>query len=647
MSTGPRRLAAIMFTDLVGFTRLGQRDEEEALRLRKEHQTLVRPLFERHGGREVKSLGDGFLVEFPSAVESVRCAVEIQEAVAQRNSLPGSKGRIVLRIGVHVGDVVGEGDDIVGDAVNIASRIEPLAAPGGICVSGPVFDQVRNKLHLPLEKLASPRLKNVEFPLDIYRVVLSGDAVHPPVQAAESGLNLRLAVLPFANLSSDVNDEYFADGMTEEIISTIAAISGLKVISRTSAMKYKNTERTLPEIGRELNVGSVVEGSVRKAGGKVRISVQLVDARTDEHLWANQYDRELKDIFAIQAEIATQTAASLKVTLLPAEARRIATKPSVDPEVHALYLRGRFYANKRTEQGLNKSIDYFHQALERDPTYARAYAGVADAYIPLGYYCYLAPSVAMPRARAAAEAALQVDPILAEAKACLGAVKWLYEWDHAGAEKEFRSALRTDPGYTRGQQLLAELLIALGRFDEARSELKQALDIDPLSLSVNLAEVQRLYLARQYDAAIDQSLKQSEMDPNYFPAHLFRGMVLGQQHRFSEAIGELEAARTLSNGSGWAVATLGEVYALAGERGRAEALLRELEGRSMREYISQLLVAGIFVGLGDPDRAIACLERAVADRDPNLIRLGFDPYFDGLRSDSRFQDALRRVGLGR
>lgn len=306
-----RRLAAIMFTDMVGFTRLGQRDEEEALGLRKEHQSLLRPLFAAHGGREVKTLGDGFLVEFPSAVESVRCAVEIQEAVGRRNSLPSSKERMVLRVGIHVGDIVDEAGDIVGDAVNVASRIEPLTEPGGICVSGPVFDQVRNKLRLPIEKIGPRNLKNVEFPVDIYRVMLSGNAARLPSPVIEADSRLRMAVLPFANHSLDASDEYFADGLTDELISRSSQIPSLRVIARTSVRQYKDSAKPIRDVGQELGVGLVLEGSVRKAGNRVRITVQLVDARSEEHLWSSRYDRPFDDIFAIQDDIAGQVSASI------------------------------------------------------------------------------------------------------------------------------------------------------------------------------------------------------------------------------------------------------------------------------------------------------------------------------------------------
>jgi len=354
-----------MFTDLVGFTKLGQRDEDAALRLRKEHQALLRPLFAAHGGREVKSLGDGFLVEFPSAVESVRCAVAIQEALATRNSLSTSEEHIVLRVGIHVGDIVHEGDDIVGDAVNVASRIEPLAEPGGIAVSGSVFEQVRNKLKFPLEKVGPRHLKNVEYPVDVYRVVLSGVAAPPPARRPSSDASLRLAVLPFANLSPNADDEYFADGLTDELISQVSRIPSLRVIARTSVIRYKASPKSIREVGQDLGVGLAVEGSVRKAGNRIRITVQLVDTSSEEPLWSSRYDRPLDDIFSIQDDIASQVASSISGHLA---SRGVTTVVPVvrgspdtsDLESYAQFLRGRkLLSEKASEATLRQALGLF------------------------------------------------------------------------------------------------------------------------------------------------------------------------------------------------------------------------------------------------------------------------------------------------
>lgn len=299
-----RRLAAIMFTDMVGFTTLAQRDESVALRLLEEQRALLRPLFAEHGGTIVKTLGDGFLVEFSSAVESVRCAQKIQTAMAQRNATASATERFSLRVGIHLGDVVAQDGDIVGDAVNVASRIEPLAEPGGICVTEQVIDQIRSKLGVRGQKLVAPPLKHVAEPVHVYRLEQEAGGPSSPSRNGTPGPYLRLAVLPIASLSADPGDERFADGLTEELISRLAQSTALRVLARTTVMPYKNAGKGIREIGRELAVGSILEGSVRRAANAIRITVQLIDAGSEEHLWAGRFDRELTDVFAVQDEIA-------------------------------------------------------------------------------------------------------------------------------------------------------------------------------------------------------------------------------------------------------------------------------------------------------------------------------------------------------
>jgi adenylate cyclase len=301
---GARRLAAIVFTDIVGFATMAQADEAAALRLLDEQRALLRPLVSEHGGRVIKTLGDGFLLEFPSAVESVRCARKIQDTFHQRNESAEAHRKIVLRVGIHVGDILGDGEDIAGDAVNVAARLEPLADPGGICVSGQVIDHIRNKLPVAWQQLAAPRLKNIEAPIQVYRLHAPSDGAVAEAPGPRAGSYVRMAVLPFASLSPDPSDEFFADGLTEEVITRIAQGTVLRVVARTSVMQYKGARKGIREIGRELGVGSILEGSVRRSANTVRITVQLVDAVSEEHLWAGRFDRELTDIFALQDEIA-------------------------------------------------------------------------------------------------------------------------------------------------------------------------------------------------------------------------------------------------------------------------------------------------------------------------------------------------------
>ncbi|MGA7924097.1 MAG: adenylate/guanylate cyclase domain-containing protein [Thermoplasmata archaeon] len=325
MPDGSRRLAAIMFTDMVGFTSIAQRDEDSAFRLLEEHRSLLGPLFSEHGGRVIKTMGDGFLVEFASALESVRCAQRIQDVLRSRNASAGSLEKIRLRIGIHVGDIIDRGGDIVGDAVNVASRLEPLADPGGICVSEQVLDQIHNKLPLNWQPVVAPYLKNVEFPSRIFRLEILAEGAKSSLPPKEPGSYVRVAVLPFASMSPDPADEFFADGMTEEMIMHLSRGTGLRVVARTSVMPYKGIVKGIREIGRELAVGSILEGSVRRSQNKLRISVQLIDAGTEEHLWVDRFDRELTDVLAIQEEIARSVSKVLQgklVTRIPPGFRR-------------------------------------------------------------------------------------------------------------------------------------------------------------------------------------------------------------------------------------------------------------------------------------------------------------------------------------
>src|SRR5215471_3178540 len=371
MGSQDRRLAAIMFTDLVGYTKLTQANESLSLELLEEHRKVLRNLFPGHGGTEVKTIGDAFLVEFRSALEAVMCAVEIQNKVKERNSSVPPGRRVDVRIGIHLGDVVYSQGDVYGDAVNIASRIEPLAEPGGICISQQVYDNIRNKTEFSFSRLGNIELKNVELPVGIYKLELSKTGMGSDVQAPRE----RVAVLPFVNISPDPNDEFFADGLTEELITRLSEVKGLKVIARTSVMNYKRKEKNVSEIGRELGVGSIIEGSVRKAGNKIRVTVQLVDSRTEEHIWASNYDKQLDDIFAIQSDVASRVAESVSTGLSPTKA-----KETKDLEAYTLYLKGVQLSHGTDEEEVREALSFFAKAAAKDPNFARAHAGISFAY---------------------------------------------------------------------------------------------------------------------------------------------------------------------------------------------------------------------------------------------------------------------------
>jgi TolB-like protein/Tfp pilus assembly protein PilF len=455
----------------------------------------------------------------------------------------------------------------------------------------------------------------------------------------------RLAVLPLVNISPDPGDEYFADGMTEELISALANVGGLSVIARTSAMKYKGATKSVAEIGRELDIKTLLEGSVRKAGNKVRITVQLIDARSEEHLWAQAYDRDLEDIFAIQSDIAQRVARSLRVQVARQEKRAIEQRATGIVEAYTLYLKGRHEWNRRSREGLDLAIGHFAEALERDASYALAYSGLADAYASQALFEFAPPNEAFPKAKAAAERALQLDDRLAEAHTSLGLVRFQYEWDWSGAEAAFRRALDLAPGYPSGHQFYADFLKAMGRFEEAIAQMSSAKQLDPLSMSINTGLGHVLYLSRQYDRAIEQYRKALELDPGFVQAHLWFGRPYLQKGMFREAIAEVQEAVRLSSGSTISLAVLGHAYAAAGDRTEAERILKTLMERAETQYLPSYWIALIYAGLADKPRAFEWLERARAERSSWLVWIGVEPRFDGLRSDPRFDDLIEQMGL--
>src|SRR5438876_2163374 len=369
-----------MFTDLVGYSSMTSLNEGFALKLLEDHRSLLQPIFGKHGGTVVKTVGDGFLVEFPSAVESVNCAVEVQREMQRFNEQRMRNERVLLRIGIHVGDVVHSGGDILGDAVNVAARIQSLAVAGGICITRQVVDQLERKSDYKMTGLGPRELKNIRHPVELYTVEVPKGLTGSEQPALDPR---RIAILPLTNLSADPNDKYFADGMTEELISSISRISELSVISRTSVMRYKDTTMPIGDIARELSAGTLLEGSVRKAGNKVRITTQLIDAKNDKHLWAQSYDRDLTDIFAVQVDLAEQVAGALKVKLLSKEKEALEQEPTNSPESYSLYLKGRYLWNERTRESIKKAIRYFEEAIARDPRFAQALVGLADCYLVL------------------------------------------------------------------------------------------------------------------------------------------------------------------------------------------------------------------------------------------------------------------------
>ena len=513
MASGERRLSAIMFTDVVGFTTLGQANEELALQLLEEHRGVVRPIITRHGGVEVKTIGDAFLVEYASALEAVKGAVEIQRAMHDRNATLSEERRVLLRIGIHVGDVVHAKGDILGRRrqrlLRGLSRWLPLAV---FAYPTQIYDHVRNKMSVSFEKVEGKTLKNVSIPIDVYRIVMPWESREEQEVRHDSK---RIAVLPLKNMSPDPNDEYFADGMTEELITSLSFVKELTVIARTSVMQYKNSTKRIADIGKELGVGTLIEGSVRKAANKVRITIQLIDARNEGHLWAQSYDKQLDDVFMVQSEVAQKVADALKVTLLETQVRRLERGASKNPEAFNTYLKGMFYWSKRTPAGLRKAAELFEESITLDPIFALGYAGVAQAFQVTAANHYEDPEVFYPKSKEFALKALSLDDDLAEAHAVLASCALGWDRDIDKCESEFKRAIELNPNYPTAHQWYAHLLLWEKRTDEAWREISRALELSPLSMIINANVADYYILTGNYEKGIEQVKKVIEMDPTF------------------------------------------------------------------------------------------------------------------------------------
>jgi TolB-like protein/Flp pilus assembly protein TadD len=454
-----------------------------------------------------------------------------------------------------------------------------------------------------------------------------------------------LAVLPLESLSNDASQDYFADGMTDELISDLGQISALRVISRTSVMAYKHTRKSLPQIARELNVDAVVEGTVLRSGDHVRITAQLIDGSADRHLWSQSYQGELRDTLPLQNNVARAIADQIRISVNPQEQAALRNVRVVNPVAYESYLKGRFFWNKRTADGLKVALAYFNEAIDEDPKYAQAYSGLADTYALLGdwQYAVMTPKEALPQAKAAAMKALELDSALGEAHTSLAFCLDGFDWNFDAAGNEFRRAIELNPGYATAHHWYAWHLALLRRYDEAIVEMKKAMNVDPLSIIINADLAELLSLAHATDESIQQSRKTIELDPAFGLAHNHLGQAYLQKHMNSEAIAELREAVKLSNGSPTCIANLARAYAAADKNSEAVKLLGDLKKRSTPGQSFASEIAVIYASLGDSDQAMSWLEKGHEERfNPGvLIRPGFDP----LRSDPRFEDLVRRSGF--
>jgi adenylate cyclase len=646
-----RRLAAIMFTDMVGYSALAQADEEAALQTLERHNNALRPIVAKFHGREVKTIGDAFLIEFGSALEAVRCAVEMQRAVRSLPPPSTTERPIQIRIGIHVGDVVESNGDVLGDAVNIASRIEPLATPGGICLSQQVYDQVQNKISTTFEKLPPVALKNIQVQTSLFRIV--GEGGPPaPVQARPARAKERhLAVLPLANISSAQEDDYFADGLTDELISVLSQIRGLSVIARTSVMPYKTAPKPIAQVGAELGVDVVLEGSVRKAGNRVRVALQLVDAATQSHIWAGSINRELDDVFEVQSYVAGRAARALRLTLnkTPRSGPRAPAVPNprwgvvTTGEAYDAYLRGLVASNDLMEDvhGPEEAFRWFERATTLDPSMSDAFAAWANLYtIAAGDFFPM--KEAMPRAKELAARALDLDRDSSDAHAALGNIALQFDNDWTLSESEFRLATSLNPSNTMAHRFYGLLLMTLGRYEEAKETFRTSIRLDPAGHhrhSLAWAEL----ASGEYQAALDHLGVEPGHDGHGQHNHQMRAMFFLQAGRRAEATQEADALEPPQNEDERFDHAL--LKALIGRPEEGRQILAEWGRGALKTYISPGHAAMMHSALGDKQRALELLEEDQR-RGDHILWLHYQGvFYDPIRREPRFVALLREMGL--
>lgn len=641
-----RQLAAIMFADIAGYTAMMQEDEEFAMELRNKLQTNLEKEVQLHNGRIIEFRGDGALVFFTSSIEAVRTAIDIQLKMQETPVVP-------LRIGLHTGDVALEGGSIFGDGVNIASRMESFAVPGSIFLSAKVYDDIKNQKDIKVKSLGKFLLKNVKDQIEIFAVSNEGLIVPEENDIYGKGLKApryekadqSIIVLPFINLSNDPDQEYFSDGLTEELITNLSKVKDIRVVSRTTSMRYKNTEKDMMAIGRENNASYIMEGSIRVHKDNLRITAQLIDAAKDVHVWAETYRGTVDDVFDIQEMVSEKIADALRIRLTREEQRILEKRYTDDTEAYQLYLKGRHYWQQRNEQGLQLAISHFEKALVKDPDYALAWTGLADSYSLMGEYSNISRRVLYPKQMAAVNRALEIDNKLAEAHISLAISLMLNEWDWKKSESEFKTGLALNPKYATGRHWYAEWLLFTGKTIEALREISLAVDLEPASPGILKDKGIVYYYTAQYSRAIDMAFITLELDSNFSPAYRLLSLSYQGMKMYDKAMEENEHWGELTGNIIKSKVALADIFATAGRKEDAENLIAELERDDLLTQNDYRGMAQVYASLGKNDIAFEWLEKSYQHHEESLCSLKVDPKMDPLRGDPKFNKFLKKIGL--
>lgn len=671
-----RQLAAIMFTDIAGYTAVMGEDEQRAFELLGQNRRLQRPLIEAHQGRWIKELGDGVLASFLSVSDAVQAAVEIQEACSRL-------GTFALRIGIHHGEVVVEGDDIFGDAVNIASRLQAIAPVGGIWISEAVHQNIANKNDFDTRFVRTVRLKHVKEPVRVYEVLPARAAPRPsrlaggrrkwgrvallvalvlavfiplafllyrkeapppltpdsPAAPDASATEASIAVLPFVNRSDDAQQEYFSDGLSEELLNLLARVPELKVTARTSSFAFKGKNEDVRTISRQLGVNYILEGSVRKQGSRVRITAQLIHAREGTQLWSATYDRVMNDIFQVQDEIANAVVRELKPRLLASSAMRLVSATSANPEVHNLVLQGNYIFDRLDKESVERALQLYEQALALDSLDARAWAMVAKAWSRAAWQNYTDQNAGYEKAREAALKAIRLNPSATDGLLVLGGVKMYHDFDWAGARMAFEKILRVEPSNAAAINNLACLEQMLGRWDKAIEGMKRALALDPIKPIFYSNQGANYTYAGRLPEANAHYRKALEINPQFQRAHMYLArnyLLQGNAHRALQEVQQepMEVFRRFG---------LALVYKAEGKKAEADGAARQFAAAYGKDW--PYLVAELYAFRGEKDNALAWLQKAYAKRDSWLVWVKGDPLLKSVWSDPRYTTLLQQMGL--
>ena len=611
-----RQLAAIMFTDIVGYTTLMGNDEQNAFTLLNKNRQLQKPIIGEFDGRWIKEIGDGVMASFNTVSDAVNAAIKIQEACNTSKDFQ-------LRIGIHLGEVVFENDDVFGDGVNIAARIQAAAKPGCIFISEAVNHNIANKKDIKTQFVKEEILKNVSQPVRMYQVLFAGSEIIVPEKPAAAVIEKSIAVLPFVNMSDDRDQEFFSDGISEEIINMLAQVPELKVIGRTSSFAFKGKNLDLKIIGEQLKVSHILEGSVRKSGNKLRITAQLIKVSDGFHLYSEKFDRELEDVFAIQDEISLAILNAIKVKLFGAEKDAVLKRYTDNVEAYQLYLNGRFYYNKNTPDGFFKAIEYFEAAIAIDPNYAIAYAGMAFCYANLFAWNWAPPDKCKRQAEQAANKALELDDQIAESHLMVGRIKMHHEYKIREAEIEYKKAIAINPNSAEVDVQLGFCAALLGRNKEAIEHAIKAESLDPFSL-LNLWYISAIYWAvGDFEKVLALGKRLIDLEPNYFGGHFWNGNGYMCLRRYEEAIPEIEMAVKLYPDLQH-LTNLGICYGMKGEKMKALEIIEKMKKIEGADIAGNTGIGRVYGAIREWDSAFQYFDKAIENHEIRILWIKFD-----------------------